>query len=137
MAAISVGDNLMMIYVGHTWLVAVVKIYQQKDMECKITAFLVLLGLQNSTFLVITMTFDKYIAIRWPHKAVTYSTPRRAKLTVAGVTICVVIYNIPHLFLSEIIGDMCIGYSIGGVITKVYSWLTFSINGVLAFALLN
>ena len=44
------------------------------------------------------MTIDKYIAIKWPHRAATYSTPRRAKLIVAVVSVWVIIYNVPHLF---------------------------------------
>ena len=137
MAAISINDNFMMVLAFYSaWLANALKLYIMSDLECKTAAFFVLFGLQNSTFQVIAMTFDKYIAIKWPHRAATYSTPRRAKMTIAGVTACVVIYNIPHLFLSKMVGDVCIGYSIGGVITNVYSWLTFSINGVLAFAML-
>ena len=34
------------------------------------------------------------------------------------------------------VGDVCLGYSTGGIITKVYSWMSFSINAVIAFAVL-
>ena len=136
MAFISINDNMMMLLATHSWLVSTLKIYQMYDAECKIAAFLVLMGLQNSTFQVITMTFDKYIAIKWPHKAVIYSTPRRAKITAIVVWIGVLVYNIPHLFLTNLVGDICLGYAIGGVITKVYSWVTFSLNGLLAFTVL-
>ena len=78
-------------------------------------------ALQNMTFQVLAMTIDKYIAIKWPHRAATYSTPRRAKITVICIYICVVTYNIPHVFISQLTGDVCLGYAIGGVITKVYS----------------
>ena len=136
MASISINDNMMMLLATHSWLVSTLKIYQMYDAECKIAAFLVLMGLQNSTFQVIAMTFDKYIAIKWPHKAATYSTPRRAKITVIAVWVWVFIFNIPHLFLAKMIGGVCVAYGIGGVITKVYSWMTFSVNGLLAFTLL-
>ena len=106
------------------------------DLECKIAVFCVLFGLQNRTFQVIIRTFDKYVAIKGPHKAATYSIPRRAKITIIGVCICVFIYNIPHLFLSRMGGKVCIGYSTGGIITKVYSWMTFCINAVMAFTVL-
>ena len=136
MASICINDNMMMLLVAHYWLLNALKIYQMFDVECRIVAYLILLALQNSTFQVIAMTFDKYIAIKWPHKAATLSTPRRAKITTITVWFCVFIYNIPHLFLSKNIGDVCVGYAITGVITKVYSWVTFSVNGLLAFAML-
>ena len=100
MAAISVNDNLMMCMALHNWLVVVMKVHERNPAECKIAAFLVLFGLQNTTFQVLAMTIDKFIAIKWPHRAATYSTPRRAKFITTGVTISLVIYNIPHLFFQ-------------------------------------
>ena len=98
MAAISVNDNLMMCMALHNWLVVVMKVHEWNPAECKIAAFLVLFGLQNTTFQVLAMTIDKFIAIKWPHRAATYSTPRRAKFITTGVTISLVIYNIPISF---------------------------------------
>ena len=137
MAAISINDNMMMIFAAHHWLATNLKIYQMYDIHCKNADFWILMGLQNSTFQVIAMTFDKYIAIKWPHKAATYSTPRRAKITIIAVWVCVFIYNIPHFFFSKMIGDVCVAYGVGGVITMVYSWVTFSLNGLLAFTVLS
>ena len=136
MAAISINDNMMMLLAIYSSISMALTTYQMYDLECKIASFWVLLGVQNSTSQVIAMTFDKYIAIKWPHKAATYSTPRRAKITTIAVWICVFIYNLPHLFLTKMVGNVCIGYAIGGVITKVYSWMTFSLNALLAFTVL-
>ena len=38
------------------------------------------------------MTFDKYVAIKWPHKSAMYSTPRRAKEVILTIIICVSMY---------------------------------------------
>ena len=136
MAAISISDNLMMFLALHNWLVTVVKVHQWHPIECRFAAFLVLHALQNTTYQVLAMTIDKYIAIKWPHRAATYSTPRRAKITVTCIYICVVIYNIPHIFISQLTGDVCLGYAIGGFITKVYSWMTFVLNAIVPFVML-
>ena len=82
------------------------------------------------------MTVDKYIAIKWPHKAAVYNTPRRAVITSIVIFICVASYNIPNLFISTLIGNECVGYAKGGVITKVYSWFAFGISGLLSLILL-
>ena len=136
MAVISINDNLMMISALYTWLVTVIKLHEGHPMECKFVAYLVFIAMQNSTLLVLAMTFDKYIAIRWPHKAAIKSTPRRAKITIAGVTSFVVIYNIPHIFFTKMVGDICIGYAIGGTITQIYSWMSFVLNAIISFMLL-
>ena len=69
----------MMLLALYDWLVNTLKIHQMHDLQCKIGSPFVLHGLQNSTMQVIAMTFDKYIANKWPHKAATFSTPKRGK----------------------------------------------------------
>ncbi len=82
------------------------------------------------------MTFDKYFAMRFPHKAVMYSTPRRARLIVAAIFLFVLIYNIPHLFLTELLGDRCLGFAVKAWYTKFYSWFSFVLNCIVPFILL-
>ena len=82
------------------------------------------------------MTLDKYIAIKWPHKAATYSTPKRAKMITGGVYVSVSIYNIPHFFLSSVIGGQCLNFGIRSLITSVYSWFSFVLNAVIPFTML-
>ena len=96
----------------------------------------IFLSFTHSAFQILAMTVDKYIAIKWPHRAASYSTPKRAKATIAVVFICVVIYNVPHLFASKLIGLQCFGYRAGGVVTKVYSWFSFVVNAIIPFGLL-
>ena len=136
MAAVSINDNLMMFLALHHYLLIAVKLHEYHPIECKIKAFLVSLALQNSTFQIPAMMLDKYIAIKWPHKAAVHSTAERAKLIVFGVCFSVCIYNIPHLFLAKKIGKNCVGYAVGGIISRVYSWFTFAVNAIVPFSML-
>ena len=136
MSTISFTDNIMMCLCLHTLLVVVLKIHGWHLMECKVVVFLGMFALQNSTFQVLAMTMDKYIAIKWPHKAAAYSTPRRAKMTALGFFIRALIYNTPHLFLSNIVGFQCFAYAIDSLITRVYSWFSFVLNAIILFVLL-
>ena len=133
MAALSVNDNLMMCSALHYWLMSVMKITEWELNGCGIASFIGFIAVQNSTFQVLAMTIDKYIAIKWPHKAATYSTPKRAKITVVILSFSVVLYNIPHIFTTKLTGDICLGYAVEGVVTKVYSWFTFVINALIPF----
>ena len=136
MAAISINDNIMMYMISHDYFVSTQKIHLWHPVECKCIAFGASLALQNSTFLILTMTLDKYIAIKWPHKAATYSTPRRARIITVCVHACTLIYNTPHLFLSSINNGQCFAYAVKLLITKVYSWISFVLNAVIPFTLL-
>ncbi len=136
MSAISVTDNAMMLLALHNWLLTVVGTHTWHLWECKSAGYFVLVSLQNSTFLVVAMTVDKYVAIKWPHRAATYSTPRRAKMVVLGVFAVTFIYNIPHLFASDLEGSQCLGFARGGDITKVYSWFSFVLNALVPLTML-
>ena len=137
MATISINDNLMMCLLSyHALVVVVFKNNEYHPMECKIIDFLGLFTLQNFTFQIVAMTVDKYIAIKWPHRAATYSTARRAKMITVGLSLCALCYNGPHLFLSHVIGGQGIAYSVDKIITRVYSWLSFVLNTLIPFTLL-
>ena len=136
MAAISVNDNIMMFMSSHEYLFSVVQIHKWNPIECRISGFVALFALQNCTFQVLAMTLDKYIAIKWPHRAATYSTPKRAKLIVVTLYVCVCIYNIPHFFLSSVNFGRCLNFGIRSMITSVYSWFSFVLNAVIPFTML-
>ena len=136
MAAISVNDNLMMCLALDTWLLTTENMYERNLWGCKSKAYLVSFCTQTSTYLVLTMTIDKYVAIKWPHKAATYSTPTRTIAISLGVIICALCYNIPHLFSSNLIKNLCVGYALGGTITKIYSWISFLVNFIIPLSML-
>ena len=136
MAAISVIDNLMMCLALHYWLVTVVKVHELQMWECKTISYLTNSSLQSSTYQVLAMTVDKYVAIKWPHRAAVYSTPKRSRVISTGVIVCCLSYNVPHFFAASVVGGQCLSYSVGGTITRVYSWITFVINGIIPFSML-
>ena len=129
MAAISVNDSMMLFIVLYGWSVSYLKIHKRYPLGCRIESFLIMFALQNATFQVVAMTTDKYIAVKWPHKAATYSTPKRAKWTIAVLYVCAISYNLPDFFMTKMIGTACVSYAVGGVYAKMYSWLTFIMNG--------
>ena len=149
MAAISINDNLIMClalrsWVGlaiettplRYWLGWVIEQYQIDIVHCKIVPWLTAFAMQNSRYQILAMTVDKYVAIKWPHKAATYSTPRRAKLIITVVSICTLIYNGRHIPMSSLVGGRCRGYVGGGIISVVLTWISFFVNGVFPFSLL-
>ena len=136
MAAISINDNIMIGTCFHTLLVIVLKVHGWHMWECKVAAFWALFALQNSTFQVLAMTIDKYIAIKWPHRAATYSAPRRARMIAVSLSVCALVYNSPHLYLTHVVDGQCLAYGTGGILSKIYSWSSFVLNAIIPFTLL-
>ena len=134
MAAISINDNLMMSWAVRSWYLYTFKSYYPE--QCKLTVFVSLLILQNSTFQILAMTIDKYIAINWPHKAAPYSTPKIAKISVLAILTFVILYNLPHIFFTEVVTGKCYAYSVKSILTKLHSWCSFGLNGVIPFTFL-
>ena len=136
MATISVNDNLMMCSAFHYWLVSAANIHKWHLWECKLSAYLHNFCLQCATYQVLAMTVDKYIAIKRPHRAVTYSTPTKTRFLAFGVFVFTLTYNVLHLFLGGLLGGQCLAYVVGGKITKVYSWISFIVKGIIHFSML-
>ena len=136
MAAISINDSLLMCFSMHDWLVGALKISQWGEWECKIANYLDYFSLQRTTYQVLAMTFDKFAAIKWPHRSAIHSTPRRAKMIILTIIICVAMYNLPHLYTTAVVAGNCYGYSAKSMLTKVYSWFTIVINAIIPFTLL-
>ena len=136
MAAISINDNFMMYVCCHLHLVSSVQIHKWHKVECQWIGIAALFALQNCTFQIVAMTLDKYIAIKWPHRAATHSTPGRARCIAASVFVFTFICNIPHFFLTGVFGGQCVAYTTGGFIGRVVSWLFFVLNAVIPFTLL-
>ena len=136
MAAISIDDNIMMYMSSHIYLVSALQIHKWNPIECHWIGLVALFALQNCTFQIVAMTLDKYIAIKWPHRAAAYSTPRRARGIAASLYAFALFCNIPNFFLTREIGGQCVAYSVSSVIARVYSWFIFVLNAVIPFTLL-
>ena len=136
MAAISINDNIMIYMSSHIYLVSALQIHKWNPIECHWIGLVALFALQNCTFQIVAMTLDKYIAIKWPHRAATYSTPRRARGIAASLYPFALFCNIPIFFLTREIGGQCVAYSVSSVIARVYSWFIFVLNAVIPFTLL-
>ena len=102
----------------------------------KLSAYLHNFCLQCATYQVLAMTVDKYVAIKYPHRAVTYSTSRKARFLTLGVFISTLTYNVLHIFLGGLLGGQCLAYVTGGTIKRVYSWISFIVNGIVPFSML-
>ena len=91
-----------------------------------------------STLLILSMTFDRCYSIIRPHKAASFNTVARAKITVVSIVFISISYNIPHLFVTININWECVPYggALGTVLGEIYYWMSFVIQFVIPFVLL-
>ena len=86
-----------------------------------------------STLFILNMTFERFYSIIRPHKAASFNTMKRAKLTITGIVVFSIIYRIPQIFISSHDGKMCVNF--GKAMDTIYGELYFWTNNVLVFLL--
>ena len=105
---------------------------------CALTNGILFSAFLCSTLLILSMTFDRFFSIIRPHKAATFNTVKRAKITIFAVVVFSILYNIPHSFISTHDHWQCLPYgkAMGKPYGQVYYWMSFVINYALPFVLL-
>ena len=91
-----------------------------------------------STLFIVSMTFDHFYSIIRPHKAASFNTVKRAKITIVCIVVFSLLYNIPHMFITAVEGRQAVpfGKGMGQLAGQLYFWLSFTVNFALPFVLL-
>ena len=91
-----------------------------------------------SILFILNMTFDRFYSIIRPHKAASFNTVKRAKITIVTCILLSIVYNCPHLFITAEKGRQCIPYgkALDTLIGQIYNWLSYVTSFVLPFVLL-
>ena len=65
----------------------------------------------SSTYFILVMTFERFYSIIRPHKASSFNTVRKARITCFCILMLCILYNIPQVFLYKIKGYSCVQYA--------------------------
>ena len=91
----------------------------------------------SSTFLIISMTFERFYSIVKPHKATSFNTVKKAKIKIGSIIVFSYLFNIPHLFMSDIQGLQCVPWGRGtDTAGQFYFYLQMTLAFILPFILL-
>ena len=81
------------------------------------------------------MTFDRFYSIIRPHKAASFNTVKRAKITITSIVIFSVSFNIPPLFVITNGGRECVP-DLSNLAKTFYFWVYYVIQFIIPFVLL-
>ena len=97
---------------------------------CTVSTAVVRMASLCSTYFIVSMTFERFYSIIRPHKAASFNTVKRAKITIVSIIIFCVIYNIPHLYITATDGARCgpFGKAMKTNIGKFYYFFSLFIN---------
>ena len=105
---------------------------------CRLYPLVIFVSFLCSTLFVLSMTFDRFYSIIMPHKAASFNTVKRAKITVGCSVAVSITYNLPHLMLTSNVNWECVPYGNvkGNRLGEVYYWLSAVVQFVIPFILL-
>ena len=116
------------------------EVYMPPSQEwyCTVSNTVVRMSSLCSTYFIISMTFERCYSIIRPHKAASFNTVKRAKITIVGIISFCILYNIPHLYVTSTDGARCgpFGKAMKTTVGKMYYFFSLFINLGLPFVLL-
>ena len=90
-----------------------------------------------SNLFILNMTFDRFYSIVRPHKAASFNTVKRAKITIACIVLMSTLVNIPHLFVTWHDEWLCLPFGNKLVMKKwyfqFYYWISFAVQYAIPF----
>ena len=99
---------------------------------CAIATVVLWTASLSSTLFILSMTFDRFYSIIRPHKAASFNTVKRAKITIVFVVIISILYNIPFLYTVTNAGRSCVADR-SDTWKIVYHWLNYVVQFVIPF----
>ena len=103
-----------------------------KDMKpdqkgyCIIHIFTAAVVLTCSTYFMVFMTFERFYSIVRPHKAASFNTVKRAKITIVCIVTYSLVASVPHFFITENDDRNCMSVFSNTPRIIYYWWSTLS-----------
>ena len=99
---------------------------------CAIATFVLWIASLSSTLFILSMTFDRFYSIIRPHKAASFNTVKRAKITIGCIFLFSCTFNIPYLFIITNNGPECVT-NLVKFEKKFFFWLSYVVQFVIPF----
>lgn len=141
LAGLAICDNIALIAAFFLWyLTAVVEGNDRSDIECKVIALFFQSGATGSTFIIVAVTLDRFLATCFPIKSMGLRTWRKALIALAIVLVMAFIFNIPFMLMAKFVDEhttLCTGFSKrNDVATEFYAIANIFFFSLLPFFLI-
>ena len=98
---LAVWDTLLIWLRGVSFILTTIKGGTLSSAGCKTIVYLQNVAVQNAVWVVVIMTIDRFVAIRFPLKMVRLCTLKRAKITLCGLLVFTLIFNVEYFIIVE------------------------------------
>ena len=88
-----------------------------------------------SNYLLITMTFERFYSIIQPHKAASFNTVKKARVTIVCIIVGSTSYSAPLLVIGGTFGKFCVSnrFASETILGELYYWVTEIFSFLIPF----
>ena len=137
LGCLAISDNCVLFAAGYYWVTTELLGRLSFNDECRILVWVLETFQANGVLLILSVTLDRLVAVRFPFKAAAWCRVRRAKIVSASVFAVVSAYNIPHLVLNHADARfVCMLCSFDNILSVIHLWVTTLLMFAIPFVLL-
>ena len=137
LGCLAVSDNCVLFAAGYYWVAYELQERMFHDVECKILIWMLDTFQQNGVLLILSVTLDRLVAVRYPLKAAAWCRARRAKIGSASAFVAVSLYSAPHLLFNYADKQLvCMLCSFDNILCVIHLWVTAFLAFAIPFVLL-
>ena len=137
LGVLAVSDTLALCTSTALWLSQLLSSSPLMDIDCQMRGWLSNSLQMNGLFLILSVTFDRLISVRFPLKAVVWCDPKRAKIACGVIFGAMWLVNAPFYVLNHVeTCNVCAIGTPGSVVSFVYPWISACVGLLVPFVLL-
>ena len=134
MAALAVTDTVVLCMLSWFWASTVLITDPWiTSAHCKWLGLALYFSSEFGVFIIMFMTVDRCIAVRFPLKASSFCTVARTKKVLLFGGFAYLLYNIPMLWEIDYNKGICTAFISPSILSKVYSWSYVVVNAFIPF----
>ncbi len=133
MSILAVSDNLVLISALEGWMVRNFGLYGYSTMVCRIKIYWSRLCGLFGAYEIVLMTFDKFLAIKIPHRAMSVCTAKRARILSLCSLIFLALFTAPFAYFPKWnpTNKNCELYGLEGWYVTAYNYVHLVINPLI------
>ena len=140
MGALAVTDSIFLTGCLIYWLlIEVIQLdipYDTHSLLCSVVWPIGGISALSGTYIIIAMTFDRLIAVKWPLKSLTWCTLKRARITVLCLILFATLVKLPYVWITKPV-PKCLAFQVEGTpLLQAYYWINLSASSYVPFTIL-
>ena len=101
LGSLAMSDTCVLLGSAYYWVIIEIQRRTFSDIECKLLMWALNTFQQNGFYLILSVTLDRVVAVRFPFRAAGWCRARRATIVSVAVFTAISTYNIPNLVFTK------------------------------------